>query len=165
MKEECRLINNKRLLVDADACPVKDEIISNAATAGAEVLFVASYAAFRKEEQSLPERVQMVYVDQGFQAADMYIANAARSGDIVVTNDYGLAALCLPRGAKVLSPRGSEYSASNMDDLLSQRHLSAKARRAGHRTKGPRAMSEEDKRAFQHKLTKLLRPEQDYPAT
>ncbi|MGZ9585028.1 YaiI/YqxD family protein [Paenibacillus marinisediminis] len=151
--------------MDADACPVKNEILRVAEDVGAEVLFVASYAAYVKGEQSLPDRVQTVYVDQGFQAADMYIANTARSGDVVVTNDYGLAALCLPRGAKVLSPRGTQYSAENMDELLTQRHLAGKARRSGQRTKGPKAMSLDDRLHFQHKLTKLLRSEQENVAT
>lgn len=154
-----------RIVVDADACPVREEIIRVAKQADAEVLFVASYAAYRKEEQDLSDRIQTVYVDQGFQSADMYIANAARSGNIIVTNDYGLAALCLPRGAKVLTPRGSELTAHNMDELLTQRHLAGKARRAGQRTKGPKAMSEEDRLKFQHKLTKLLRLEQENVAT
>lgn len=154
-------MNGIRIVVDADACPVKDEIVSIAELENVDVLFVASYAAFRAQEQWKSERVQTVYVDQGYQAADMYIANAARSGDVVVTNDYGLAALCLTRGAKVISPRGSEMTSQNLDELLTQRHLSSKARRAGQRTKGPRAMSGEDRMHFQHKLTKLLHGEQE----
>lgn len=150
-----------RIVVDADACPVKDEIVSIAELEHVDVLFVASYAAYRTQGQGMSKRVQTVYVDQGYQAADMYIANAARSGDIVVTNDYGLAALCLTRGAKVISPRGSEMTSQNLDELLTQRHLSSKARRAGQRTKGPRAMSGEDRMHFQHKLTKLLHGEQE----
>lgn len=154
-------MNGCRIVVDADACPVKGEIVSVAEREDVDVLFVASYAAFRTHEQWQSERIRTVYVDQGYQAADMYIANAARSGDVVVTNDYGLAALCLTRGARVLSPRGSEMTKHNLDELLTQRHLSSKARRAGQRTKGPRAMSVEDVLRFQHKLTKLLHGEQE----
>ncbi|MCG7407835.1 YaiI/YqxD family protein [Paenibacillus sp. ACRRX] len=150
-----RLPHESRIIVDADACPVKTEIVQAATEFQVPVLFIASFAAYQNEAEHT-DIVQYIYVDQGFQSADMYIANTARSGDIVVTNDYGLAALCLPRGAWVLTPRGKELDGHNMDELLAQRHVSSKARRAGQRTKGPRAMTTLDREHFQHKLTKLL---------
>ncbi|MBN3525922.1 YaiI/YqxD family protein [Paenibacillus apiarius] len=150
-----------RIVVDADACPVKNEIIAVALEMGAGVMFVASYAAFAPDWQLANHDIHTIFVDQAFQAADIYIANAARSGDVVVTNDYGLAALCLPRGAYVITPRGGELTSDNVDEYLSRRHISSKSRRAGIRTKGPRAMSESDRENFQHKLTKLLRYEQE----
>lgn len=150
-----------RIVVDADACPVKNEIVAAAIEMGAGVIFVASYAAFAPDWQLMNLDIHTVFVDQAFQAADIYIANTARSGDVVVTGDYGLAALCLPRGASVLTPRGSELTGDNVDEYLTRRHISSKARRAGLRTKGPRAMSEEDRENFQHKLTKLLLREQE----
>lgn len=161
MKWVSRMSDKLRIVVDADACPVKNEIIAAALEHEAAVLFVASYAAFAPDWQLTNCDIHTVFVDQAFQAADIYIANAARSRDIVVTSDYGLAALCLPRGASVLMPRGGELTADNVDEYLSRRHFSAKARRAGLRTKGPRAMSEQDRISFQHKLTKLLQREQE----
>lgn len=152
------------IIVDADACPVKDEVLAVSRKYGVDVRFVASYAAYT-HFPSEQELVKWVFVDQDYQAADMYIANHARSEDIIVTNDYGLAALCLPRGAIVLTPRGKQLDASNLDDLLTSRHLAAKARRAGQRTRGPRPMTEDDRAFFQHKLTKLLLHLQENHAT
>ncbi|WP_195572707.1 YaiI/YqxD family protein [Paenibacillus sp. 1001270B_150601_E10] len=152
------------IIVDADACPVKDEIQRVSHDYHVDVLFVASYAAYMHDQPQL-DRVKWVFVDQDYQAADMYIANHARSEDIIVTNDYGLAALCLPRGAKVLTPRGKELDASNLDDLLTSRHVAAKARRAGQKTKGPKPMTDDDRKFFQHKLTKLLLRLQENHAT
>ncbi|WP_028595857.1 YaiI/YqxD family protein [Paenibacillus assamensis] len=149
-----------RIIVDADACPVKVEIMTIAEQHRVQALFIASYAAYQSHSLS-SSYIRSIYVDQGFQAADMYIANEARSGDIVVTNDYGLAALCLPRGCVVLTPRGKELHIGNVDELLEQRHLSAKARRAGQRTKGPKAMTLEDREKFQHELTKVLLSQQE----
>jgi uncharacterized protein YaiI (UPF0178 family) len=102
-----------------------------------------------------------VTVDASDQSADLYIANALTSRDVLVTGDYGLAALGLARGAAVLTPRGKEIRETDIDGLLEQRHFSAKLRRGGTRTKGPPPFTDEDRLRFQQKLTKLLQGTQE----
>ncbi|UHA74159.1 YaiI/YqxD family protein [Paenibacillus sp. 481] len=155
------LSSNLRIVVDADACPVKQEIVAIARKLHAEVLFVASYAAFSHDLQGQEQHVSNVYVDQSSQAADMYIANVTRSSDVVVTGDYGLAALCLPKGAAVITARGFELTSGNVEEHLDRRYYSSKARRAGLRTKGPRAMTVSDREHFQQKLTQVLLRKQE----
>lgn len=141
-----------RVVVDADACPVKSVIARIVQRCGASALFVSSYA----HELSPQEGVYVVAVDAGNQSADLYIANVLTSRDVLVTGDYGLAALGLSRGAAVLTPRGMVIRDDDIDGLLAQRHWSAKRRRAGKRTKGPPAFTKEDREKFQQQLTTLL---------
>jgi uncharacterized protein YaiI (UPF0178 family) len=141
-----------KIVVDADACPVKDEISEAAVRFGTEAVMVSSYA------HRLPELpgVTNVHVDASDQSADLYIANRIRKGDILVTGDYGLATIGLAKQAYVLSPRGMLFTDDNIDRLLAERHASAKRRRAGGRTKGPKPFTSQDRSRFLHVLTKLL---------
>lgn len=141
-----------RILVDADACPVKDEIRHAAAKLGVPVVLVSSHDHMLREEAG----VQVVRVDRGKESADLYIVNHLRAGDLVVTQDYGLAALVLAKRAYALSERGVIYDADNIEFLLDRRHISAKVRRGGGRTKGPKKFTAEDRAAFSEKCLKLL---------
>ncbi|MBB6729697.1 YaiI/YqxD family protein [Cohnella zeiphila] len=146
-----------RVVVDGDACPVKSEIARTVQACGARALMVSSH-----DHLLVPEPgVDVVTVDASDQSADLYIANAIGAGDILVTGDYGLAALGLARGAAVLTFRGRTIAESDIDGLLAQRHLSARQRRGGKRTKGPKAFTEQDRTRFQQKLTLLLRGMQE----
>ncbi|MEL7568909.1 MAG: DUF188 domain-containing protein, partial [Dehalobacterium sp.] len=82
--------------------------------------------------------------------------NRIEGGDIVVTQDFGLGALALGKGGKALSPRGLIFTGENINGLLMQRHISAKVRRSGGRTKGPSSFSREDRNNFLKSLLKLL---------
>lgn len=113
---------------------------------------VSSYDHMIKEEVG----VKVVHVDRSDQSADLYIANHIQAGDIVVTQDYGLAALALAKQCYVISFRGQRYENENIEQMLDRRYHQAKARRRGHHSKGPRPITAEDKRLFQQKLTKLL---------
>jgi len=146
-----------RIIVDADACPVKREIITAADMYHIPVLMVASYAHHIEPS----EIVQVVQVDRSDQAVDLYIANHVRDGDIVITQDFGVAALALGKGAIAMSFRGQMYTAHNIDFLLASRHAGARARRGGLRTKGPRAMTEWDRHNFLHHLTKVLQAQKE----
>ncbi|MCK1991540.1 YaiI/YqxD family protein [Peribacillus muralis] len=137
--------------VDADACPVKDEILHSARLHDIDVCFVASY----KNMMNDPEG-KWVYVDADKEAADLYIVNAVKKGDIVVTADIGLAGTLLPKGVYVLSPRGKEYTDENIFMLLDMRYQSAKLRRQGKHTKGPKPFTKEDRLCFTKKLLKIL---------
>lgn len=153
------IISNDRraIVVDADACPVKAEIIAAARAYGILVWMVASY----DHRMEPGEGVKVVQVDRSSQSVDLYIVNHVSAGDIVVTQDFGLACMVLGKGAVVLSNRGEQYTDANIDYLMERRHESAKWRRGGGRSKGPRAMSQDDRNAFQQKLTKLLKIEQE----
>ncbi|HEX7056951.1 MAG TPA: YaiI/YqxD family protein [Bacilli bacterium] len=141
-----------KIVVDADACPVKDEIRAAGKKHGIEVLMVASF-----DHRLIPEDgVQVVQVDRSDQSADLYIANHLQGGDVLITQDFGLAAIGLGKGAYVLSNRGQNYKDETMAFLLEQRHRNAKLRRKGRYGKGPKPFTDEDRHFFLHALTKLL---------
>ncbi|MDQ6421105.1 YaiI/YqxD family protein [Paenibacillus sp. LHD-117] len=144
--------NQMAIVVDADSCPVKNEIVGTALHYQVPVRMVASYDHRLEPKPG----VEIVQVDRSDQSVDLYIVNHIRRGDIVITGDFGLACVAIGKGAVVLSPRGEEYTDDNIDYLMERRHESARRRRAGGRTKGPRAMSDADRIAFQQKLTKVL---------
>lgn len=141
-----------KIIVDADSCPVKEIVVKVGAEFGLAVLMVASVA----HEMPDAPGVENVRVDSMPQAVDMVVINRLQAGDIAVTGDYGLASLILGKGGRVLSPRGFIYSDGNIDRLLLQRHVDAKIRRAGGRTKGPRAFTREDRERFEENLRKLI---------
>ena len=142
-----------KIIVDADSCPVKDIVTEVGVEFKLPVLMVASVA------HELPEMpgVENLRVDSSPQAVDMVIVNRLQRGDIAVTGDYGLASLLLGKGGQVISPRGFVYKNENIDRLLLQRHVDAKIRRAGGRTKGPRSFTGEDRQRFADTLRKLVR--------
>jgi uncharacterized protein YaiI (UPF0178 family) len=142
----------RTIMVDGDACPVKKEITVVARTFGIPVVMVSSYDHVLKGE----EGVTIVQVERGDDSADLYIANHISAGDVVLTQDYGLAALALGKRCSVLSFRGLEYEDTKMDFMLEGRHARAVERRRGHYSKGPKPITAEEKNFFQHKLTKLL---------
>lgn len=146
---------NMRILVDADACPVKKEI---AEVAGEYAIPVTLVFSVSHHQQSTG--AEIVQVDNTPEAADMAIINRLRRTDIVITQDYGLASLVLAKGARCICPRGMIYDDDNIDQLLLTRHISAKARQAGNRTKGPKAFSSSDRRQFTINLQQLI--ESDY---
>jgi uncharacterized protein YaiI (UPF0178 family) len=103
------------------------------------------------------ERCAVVTVDKGADSADFAIARMVSRGDIVITQDYGLAAMVLARGADAIHQDGFFYTDENIDALLASRHISQKIRRAGGRTKGPRKRSREDDERFTSALGAALK--------
>lgn len=142
-----------KLIVDADACPVKPEITDAAAQFGVPVVMVASY----DHRLQAAEGVEIVQVDRSDQSVDLYIANRLKAGDILVTQDFGLATIGLAKRATVLSNRGQTYTDRTIDFLLENRHESARGRRRGKYGKGPKAFTDRDRQGFLQTLTKLLR--------
>ena len=148
-----------RLLIDADACPVVGLAIDIARVHGAEVILVCDDAHVMEREGA-----KTVMVARGADSADFRLVNLVRSSDLVVTQDYGLAAMCLAKGARVLNQDGRAYDAENIDGLLSMRHVAKEARRAGRRggrLKGPpkRERAQDDR--FAEALRRLMEKEQD----
>lgn len=146
-----------KIIVDADACPVKSEIVKAAVQFHIDVVMVASF----DHRLSPMDGVQIVQVDRSDQSVDLYIANRIAPGDILVTQDFGLAALALGKKAIALSNRGQQYSDRTIDFLLDRRHEQAKQRRGGKHSKGPKPFTDEDRHFFLHSLTKLLRSLQE----
>lgn len=151
--------DNKRgdfmqIYIDADACPVKDIIIDEATKRNYEVTLVTSISHFSMQEY--PLGVGTVYVDHGRDEADYRIMKLASKGDLVITQDYGLASLALAKGCLVMHHKGFMYTNKNIDDLLQARYLSAQARKAGKRTKGPKPFTQEDKNIFRERFIRLL---------
>lgn len=143
-----------KLYIDADACPVKDIIIAEAGKKGVPVVIVTSISHFSTVIQ--PAGVETIYVDNGAEAADYRIMKLAHKGDLVVTQDYGLASLALAKGCIVLHHTGFKYSSETIDQLLQSRYLSAMERKSGKRTKGPKAFTEADRTKFQRLLLENL---------
>lgn len=146
-----------QIVVDADACPVKREIVECSRLFEVPVMMVASHD-HRLEEQA---GVTVIQVDRSDQSVDLYIANRLKPGDVLITQDFGLATIGLSRRAIALSFRGQIYTDDNIDFLLARRHILARQRRGGIRSKGPRAMTQDDRTSFQQTLTKILRAWQE----
>ena len=120
------------LWIDADACPVVDAAIRTALAHQVPVTLVCDDAHHMQREGA-----RTITVLRGADSADLKLVNLLKKGDVVVTQDYGLAALCLARGAQVLDQNGRIYTNDNIDSLLGMRHVSARIRRGGGRLKGP----------------------------
>ena len=135
-----------RVIVDADACPVKDIVIKETKQKDIPAVLVSSLSHYSSRE--LPPHVETVFVEAGADAADFRIVQLAKQGDVVVTQDYGLASLLLPKGCKVIHHKGFEYSNENINHLLETRYMGSMIRKGGGRTKGPKPFSKEDGRAF-----------------
>ena len=135
---------------------MKKEIESLAEIYECPVILISSYA----HEIQGGENVQVIVVDNIPEAADLAIANRIKKGDIAVTQDYGLAAMCLGKKASVLSPRGRVFKEKDIDLYLDQRHHARKSRRTkvGRKTlKGPPAFSQDDRNQFARSLTLLIK--------
>jgi hypothetical protein len=140
-----------RILVDADACPVKSIIVRVAKEFKLPVVMFIDTSHLIDDGYS-----EVVTVDKQRDSVDIALVNRTTKADIVVTQDFGLAAMVLARGAKVLNQNGMIYSDENMDRLLFERHLSQKVRRSGGKTGGTRKRSKEDDDRFEAQLRKLI---------
>lgn len=140
------------IFIDADGCPVVDISIQIAKGFNIPVTIVCDTAhVFEKDG------AQTITVDKGADSADFKLANLIGKGDIAVTQDYGLAAMCLAKGAKILNQNGMEYTSDNIDGLLLSRHTAKKIRRAGGHLKGPKKRTAEQDEDFRRGLTALIR--------
>ncbi|SEQ80231.1 YaiI/YqxD family protein [Piscibacillus halophilus] len=143
-----------KIYVDADACPVKDIIIEEAGKRNLEVVLVRSYSHFSNQIEA--NHVKTVYVDSENEAADYKMMQLVGHGDVVVTQDYGLASLLLAKQCTVLHHKGFIYTPEKMDTLLNSRYASAMVRKSGGRTKGPKAMTKHDREKFRQQFQKVI---------
>ena len=141
-----------RILVDGDACPVKDEIYKVAWRHEVAVV-VVSNAPFRVPVHPL---VRRVVVSDGFDAADDWIAGEAGSTCVVVTADILLADRCLKAGAQVLAPNGKPFTANSIGSQIATRAIMADLRAGGDIIGGPAPFSKADRSRFLSALDQVL---------
>ena len=142
-----------RIYVDADACPVKDEIYRVALRHGVPVSVVAGNF-IRVPHDPLIERIA---AGAGMDAADDWIVERVRPGDVVVTSDIPLASRCVKLGADVIAPNGKPFTEESIGMTLAVRNLMTDLRSAGEVTGGPRSFSPRDRSTFLSALDQTLR--------
>ncbi len=140
-----------RVLIDADACPVVDIALSLCREFGVQCILFCDTA--HRLDRSGAET--MVF-DKGSDSVDFALVNRILPGDLVITQDYGLASMCLSRGARILHQDGWEYTEYNIQALLFQRSESRKYRASGGRVKGPSKRTQAQNVAFAQGLRQLL---------
>ena len=121
-----------KVLIDADACPVVDIAVKLCVKNNIDCILFCDTA-----HQMHRDGATTMIFDKGADSVDFALVNRASPGDIVITQDYGLASMCLAKQARIFHQDGWEYTQYNIDALLFQRHASKEYRAAGGRTKGP----------------------------
>lgn len=145
--------NTTRIYVDADACPVKDEIYRVAARHGLPVSVVAGQF-IRVPQDPLIERIA---AGSAMDAADDWIAARAGAGDVVITADIPLASRCVKSGADVIAPNGKPFTEQSIGMTLAVRNLMTDLRSSGEATGGPKSFSPRDRSAFLSVLDQTIR--------
>ena len=140
-----------KILIDADGCPVVDITVRTARKYQKECIIICDTA-----HSIYRDGAETIIVDKGADSADYRLVNLVNTGDIVVTQDYGLAAMCLSKQALILNQDGKRYSDENINGLLEFRAVSAKIRRSGGRTKGPSKRTPQQNADFERALEQLV---------
>ena len=122
-----------KIIIDADACPVVDVTVKISKEKNIECIVVCDNTHAIEKDGA-----ETIVVDKGADSADCRIANITEKGDVIITQDYGLAALVLGKGGKALNQNGFIYTDNNIENLLFTRFIGKKERMAGNRTKGPK---------------------------
>ncbi len=137
--------------MDADACPVKEIVVKTARARDIPVIMLIDTSHELHDGYST-----VVTVEKQKDSVDFALMNRLTENDVVVTQDYGLAAMVLGKGARVLDQNGRVYTDDNIESLLMDRHIGQKLRRAGGRTKGPPKRTREDDVKFERAFVALL---------
>ncbi len=140
-----------RIFIDADGCPVVKQTVKIANKYKLECSIVCDTAHYFDIAD-----VKIITVDKGADSVDFKLVNLISAGDIAVTQDYGLAAMCLSRGAFAINQNGTIYNDGNISSMLETRAISKKIRRAGGRIKGPKKRTDTDDKRYIDALTKLI---------
>lgn len=140
-----------KILVDADACPVKEIIIRIAKEFGLRVLMFIDTSHILNDSYA-----EVTIVDKARDSVDIALINKVEKGDIVMSQDYGVATMALSKGATALNQNGLIYTGDNIDRLLFERFLSQKVRRSGGKTSSPPKRTKENDVNFEKALRKLL---------
>ena len=140
-----------RILVDADACPVKQIIVRLAKEKKIPVTMLIDTSHELSDGYST-----IITVDKQTDSVDFALMGLLEREDIVVTQDYGLAAMVIGKGARAVNQNGLVFTDENMDKLLMERHIGGKIRRDGGRTKGPAKRTKDDDARFEAAFDQLL---------
>ena len=140
-----------KVLIDADACPVVDIAVELCRQFHIECILMCDTAHAMQRQGA-----ETLIFDKGADSVDFALVNRVAPGDIVITQDYGLASMCLAKRARILHQDGWEYTQYNISGLMEQRHAAKKFRMAGGRTKGPSKRKPEQDMAFRNALQTLL---------
>lgn len=145
-----------RIFIDADGCPVVKNTIRIGIKHGLKITIVKNHAVHI--ENTHPEAVEIVTVDKSRDSADYYIANRLTPGDLVVTQDYGLAAMVLSKNAYAINQNGMVYSVDNIDLLLDRRHMNQEMRRKHKKhTSKFKKRTQKDNEVFEAKLNAFIK--------
>ena len=140
-----------RILIDADGCPVVKDSIEIAEKFNIEsIIFCDTAHNFNQKN------VEVVIVSKGVDAVDFAILNNIQKGDIVITQDYGLASLVLSKNSYAINQSGMVYTDENIDELLYSRYISKKMRNSGARLKGPKKRDKSQNIIFKENLENLI---------
>jgi len=140
-----------RILIDADGCPVVDATIKIVNAHGIECIILCDSA-----HHFARQGARTITVSKGSDSVDFALVNMLQPGDIVVTQDYGLAAMALARKAAVISQDGMIYDEDNINGLLMQRHSARKIRMAGGRLSGQAKRTKQQDLEFERALGELI---------
>ena len=141
-----------RILVDADGCPVVDIVIKVASLFNGEVILVTDTSHILYKDHA-----ETIVVDKGRDSVDFALVNRLLSNDIVVTQDYGVAAMALAKKAYPINQNGLVFTEKNIDTLLLKRHISKEIRNAGGKTPNMKKRKKEQDIHFEEKLKDLCR--------
>lgn len=141
------------IFVDADACPVVSIVEMIAKKYGIEITLLCDTNHVLSSDYS-----KVLVVGAGADAVDYKLISVCRKGDVVVSQDYGVAAMALSKGAYAIHQSGKWYTDENIDQMLMERHLNKKARRSSHKNhiRGPKKRTEEDDERFCQSMEKMV---------
>lgn len=140
-----------RLLIDGDACPDRKEVIELALHYGVEVLLFVDFSHIIEDE-----RIQIVMCEVGKDSVDQMILSYIQEGDLLISQDYGLASLALLKNVVVLHVTGKRISEDNINNLLTSRYLGHLSRKQNKHVKGPKKRDYKTSQIFLRELEKLL---------
>lgn len=140
-----------KILIDADGCPVVDIAVKISKERNIECIILCDTSHIFDIDD-----VEVITVPRGADSVDFKIVNMINENDVIVTQDYGLAAMCLAKKGIVINQDGMEYTEKNIDGLLFSRHISREVRMAGGRTKGAKKRTKEQDKEFSEKLDKII---------
>lgn len=140
-----------KVLIDADGCPVINLTLKICDKFNIKPIIMCDTSHIIEIEG-----IEVIVIAKGLDAVDFALLNKVEKNDIVVTQDYGLAAMVLSKGGYPINQNGMIYTVDNIDKLLFTRHISKKARNAGYRLKGPKKRCKDDDILFEKNLIQLI---------
>lgn len=143
-----------RILVDADACPVVNIVEQVAKEKNIPVILFVDTSHVLSSAYS-----EVITISKGMDAVDFALIGRGQKGDLVITQDYGVAAMALGKGLLALHQSGKQYTNENIDQMMFERHLAKKARRnsSHYHGKGPKKRTKEDDERFEQSLRRMLK--------